>query len=579
MIFDLLHVRIRTKLLGLVLLPVVGGGLLSGLVVAEQTRLLERLQNLRAASSLSASVGNLVHALQAESADTALLLGSRGARFQDEVRKAREVTDRERAALDRAFAEAEARFPGLVPVQGLDGGRLKELRRRADRGGAPADLADRYAREVGALVHLQEGLMLPAAGTPLESRFKAFATLTRAKESAGAEAAALAGAAAQGTFEGGLPERLQVLQETQRVQGEAFQATAPAALGADLRRALAGPFAADLQRLRQQALADHPDVEPEAWTRTALAHLDALQGVQERMARGLLEEAASLEGGARTKGWLLAAGFGIFGLVVLLWTWRATMLITEPIQALAEAMARLKEGDLRIQLPVQSWDETGRMTEAFNAMSARLRELVHDLQVHAARVASGATGLSTSADQVGAATQQLARSSRVQRLASEEVSQAVAQLQTSVLQVRASLDAMVDGGRAAGEEVLDAGRRLRTLVVLFHDLLERSEPELQEVLREGEGQAASILQALSHVEEGLAAIEVVAGEIHRAAEHQSQVSGEVSRRMEASRTSTGEVQLAAAQLANTVPEVTLTTKDLVQVAQSLKTAATAFHAE
>ena len=114
MFFDLLHVRIRIKLLGLVLLPVVGGGLLSGLVVAEQTRLLERMQRLRAASSLSVSVGNVVHALQAESAGTALYLGSEGT-LQAAMAKGRDAVDREQVALDAALSEAGPGFKGGLP--------------------------------------------------------------------------------------------------------------------------------------------------------------------------------------------------------------------------------------------------------------------------------------------------------------------------------------------------------------------------------------------------------------------------------------------------------------------------------
>jgi methyl-accepting chemotaxis protein len=71
----------------------------------------------------------------------------------------------------------------------------------------------------------------------------------------------------------------------------------------------------------------------------------------------------------------------------------------------------------------------------------------------------------------------------------------------------------------------------------------------------------------------------VGGEIHKAAEAQSSVSSEVSRRMQASQVATGEVQLAAAQLANTAPELAITTRDLVSVAQSLKSSAAAFRVE
>ncbi|HEX4845231.1 MAG TPA: methyl-accepting chemotaxis protein, partial [Geothrix sp.] len=433
MFFDLLHVRIRIKLLGLVLLPVVGGALLSGLVVAEQTRLLKRMQRVRSASSLSVSVGNMVHALQAESSGTALFLGS-GGTLPSAMVAGRDGADRERVALNAALSETGPEFRTLFPAQVKDGSRLKDLRRRADRHAASLELIDDYVREVDALLRVQNQLMLPVAGTPLEGRFQAFATLIRAKESAGLEGAILAHVFSRGTLDVATQERFLSLRDAQKAQGEAFLSSAPEAARDDYRRALAGPFSADLQRMRDLVQAGQVIQDPEVWARLASAELLALKGVQDRMSQGLLTDAQGLERSARTKGWFLAAGFSVFGLVVLLWTWRATVLITEPIHALADGMARMQEGDLSIQLPVHSYDETGRMTGTFNAMSAHLRELVRALQGHAARVTSGAGRLSTSAEQVSGATQQLAKSSRVQREASEEVVFAVTQLQATVVQ-------------------------------------------------------------------------------------------------------------------------------------------------
>jgi methyl-accepting chemotaxis protein len=467
----------------------------------------------------------------------------------------------------------------LLPAQIREGSRLKELRRRADRQGGTQELIDGYSREVDALLQAQNRLMLPAAGTPLESRFQAFATLMRAKESAGLEGAILSNAFSRGSFDSGVQERYQALVEAQKFQGEAFLATAPDGLKEDYRRAVAGAYAAELQGLRALGLAGRLDQDPEAWAKVAAAQLAAIKGVEDRMSLGLLNDARALERGARTRSWMLAGGCSMFGLAVLIWTWRATVLITKPIHALADGMAHLKDGDLRIQLPVHSFDETGRMTQAFNAMSARLRELARALQGHAASVASGATGLSTSAEQVSGATQQLARSSRTQREASEEVAGSVRQLQTTLVQVRASVDTMIEGGREASQQVRDTGRRAGQLMTLFDEVAQRCDAPTQSALRDGARHLEAIVQTMAQVDETLAAIEAVGGAIHTTAEEQASLSTEVNRRIRVSQAATGEVQLAAAQLANTAPEVVITAKDLVQVAQALKAAAAAFQVE
>ncbi len=628
MIFDLIHVRIRIKILGLVLLPIVGGGLLSGLQVAQQTRLLERLQRVRAASAVSGAVGDLAQALQAESDATALARGPKGAARQREVSLAREDTDRQVRFLESAVEGTDPGLRALLPRAVLDLGGLRQLRQRADRAGSQG-VIEGYHREVEGLLQLEERLLLPAAGTPLEGRLRAFASLLRAKESAGLEQALLSQAFSQGAFEVDQIERLGEAVEARKAQEAAFLAAAPETAQADYRAALAGSFAPDFARLEEAAHAGSLNQDLGTWSRVAEARLSALKGVQDRFGKGLLAEAEGLERGARTQRWLLVVGFGLFGLLVLAWTWRATVLITEPIHDLAEGMARMEAGDLRIQLPVHSFDETGRMTQAFNAMSARLRELARALQGHAGRLSGGATALSANAGQVSSATQQLAQSSRVQREASEEVASAVTQLQASVVQVRASLESLVEGGRTAGNQVRQTASRAQSVVAALEQVVQRTEQAVQSAqaiqslaqsgrqilegprepntalklhqisvqseraaaqvsglveasrsaLREGASQVEAMAAAMASVDAALSEIELVAGEIHQAAENQSQVSTEVSRRMEASLASAQAVQLAAAQLANTAPEVVLTSRELVGVADALRGASQAFQVE
>ena len=628
MIFDLIHVRIRIKLLGLVLLPVVGGGLLSGLQVAQQTRLLDRLQRVRAASAVSGAVGDLAQALQAESDTTALSRGPKGASRQGDVAPAREETDRQVRTLEAAVAGTDPGLKALLPRSALDLGALRQLRQRADRPGSTG-VIDGYHREVEGLLQLEERLLLPAAGTALEGQLRAFASLLRAKESAGLEQAIISQAFAQGAFEVDQTERLDEAAAARKAQESAFLAAAPAAAQADYQAAMAGSFVPEFAHLEEAARAGSLDQDLPGWSRVAEARLAALKGVQDRFGKSLREEAQDLERGARTRRWLLVGGFGLFGLLVLVWTWRATVLITEPLQELAEGMARMEGGDLRIQLPVHSCDETGRMTGAFNAMSARLRELVRGLQHHAGRLGGGAEALSAHAGQVSAATGQLAQSARVQREASEEVASAVTQLQASVLQVQASLEDMLAGGRDAGSRVRETARQAQAVVGALEEVVQRTGQAVQSIqaiqslaqsgrqilegprepdtalklhqislqsekaaaqvsglveasrsaLQAGAARVEAMVAAMATVDGALGEIELAAGEIHQAAESQAKVSTEVSRRMEASLAAAQAVQLAAAQLANTAPELVHTSRELVGVAEGLKASATAFQAE
>jgi hypothetical protein len=171
-------------------------------------------------------VGNLVHALQAESSGTALFIGSQG-QLQAPMSRGRGAVDQERLALDRLLSGTEPELKALFPAQVRDGVRVKELRRRTDQRGAGLEMLDRYAREVDALRRVQNQLMLPAAGTPLESRFQAFGTLIRAKESAGLEGALLSNVFSHGTMDVATRERFLALLDAQKAQGEAIPLPRP----------------------------------------------------------------------------------------------------------------------------------------------------------------------------------------------------------------------------------------------------------------------------------------------------------------------------------------------------------------
>jgi twitching motility protein PilJ len=68
----------------------------------------------------------------------------------------------------------------------------------------------------------------------------------------------------------------------------------------------------------------------------------------------------------------LSAVFLIIALTTLLLVWLAQA-ITRPVTQLAEAAARLSNGDLSVQVPVTSGDEIGRLTATFNQTVQKLR--------------------------------------------------------------------------------------------------------------------------------------------------------------------------------------------------------------
>jgi methyl-accepting chemotaxis protein len=285
-------------------------------------------------------------------------------------------------------------------------------------------------------------------------------------------------------------------------------------------------------------------------------------------------------------------------------------------------LTHLRQGDLSVRLPIDGQDETARMTEAFNITCAQLGQVVRRLKEAAHQVAGGAEGLTASADQVSHSTQQLARSAYVQRQATEQVASAMIQLSASVQQLEDTLGAargegqravdlaraaltlglearhLVEGIRDRSEKaaqasdlISDLGQRLTQALVNVpsegvHKALERTlqASDLAATLarqngaavEEGRARLEDLASALEGTLNALTAVDRLAHEIGLVAREQAAASQEVSQRMQETSKGTGDVQLAAAQLANTVLEVHLTSKSLAGVAQGLATTADAF---
>ena len=74
---------------------------------------------------------------------------------------------------------------------------------------------------------------------------------------------------------------------------------------------------------------------------------------------------------------LSAIGATLIGCIVALYFSRS---IVKPIRRLASATTRIARGDWETKLPIDSWDEVGRLTDSFNKMSASLIEKRRELE-------------------------------------------------------------------------------------------------------------------------------------------------------------------------------------------------------
>ncbi|MEO4046457.1 methyl-accepting chemotaxis protein [Pseudomonas sp. CAU 1711] len=143
-----------------------------------------------------------------------------------------------------------------------------------------------------------------------------------------------------------------------------------------------------------------------------------------------------------------------------------TRSISRPLNRAVSVANSLAEGDLGVQVVVDSQDETGRLLTSMQHMTERLRNVMADVR-------SAADSLSSASEQVSATSQSLSQAATEQAASVEETSASVEQMSASIAQNTDSAR-VTDGiaGKAANDAV-EGGRAVREMVQAMKQIADK----------------------------------------------------------------------------------------------------------
>ncbi|MDZ4253381.1 MAG: nitrate- and nitrite sensing domain-containing protein, partial [Sulfuritalea sp.] len=317
------------------------------------------------------AVSNLVHELQKERGLSAGFIGSKGAKFAEELKQQRSLTDARQDQLVKWLAAGSgAALPPMLRGSVDDGvaalGKLPDARRRVSglQFGGPESF-NFYTQTIDRLLGVLSQATKATDDAGISQQLFAYAMFINAKEQAGRERATVNGVlTADQPMNVSLFQRLQTLITAQDIYLDTFRSLAGAEGTQALEVLLATKPSQETLRMRgtviEQAFLGNFEIDPPLWFSTITAKIDAMKLMEDKLA-------AALQARVRQFGSIAQRGVVVSSVLALVLVLLAALffrLLTGMLRRLQEGVAisqRLAQGDLTAVVKADSKDEIGEL--------------------------------------------------------------------------------------------------------------------------------------------------------------------------------------------------------------------------
>jgi methyl-accepting chemotaxis protein len=226
--------------------------------------------------------------------------------------------------------------------------------------------------------------------------------------------------------------------------------------------------------------------------------------------------------------------------------------VTRPIQKAAQVADRLSQGDLTVEIHVQTQDETGQMLAAMKRMVSKIKEVVGEIRSAAEKVA-------TKSRQMNANSVKMTQGAQGQAAAAQEATSSMDQMVTNIKQ---SSDNALQTEKIAlksSEKATTSGNAVQETLTAMKAIAERI-GVIEKIANKTDLLALNAAIEAARAGEHGKGFAVVASEVRKLAEHSQAAAAEISK---LSKSSVNIAEDAGHMLTDLLPEIQKTA-ELVQ---------------
>ena len=394
------NLTIRTKLLLLLILPVLGLLYFSGHELFINYTTLQEMRKTEHLVGLSVRTGALVHELQKERGLSSGYINAKGEKFKDELSKQRQASDEQFKQLEAYLAvnpDAAAIVKPSLDAAGQQKNRLADIRSKVD--GLTIDGKDSFAFYSGINYSYLDVVAAVARNSRHPELMRdaiSYFAFSKVKEEMGKERATLNAVIAANAFNPETFQRTFGILSAQKSFMEGFKKFGSASAIASYDEKEKSEQFKKVEELRatvvNKGMEGNFGVAPEDWFKAITAKIDLMKTVEDGMAKEIMQQAGSS--------------------------------ISAPLDALVTMLKDIAqgEGDLTRRLEAGRKDEFGEVASWFNRFVDNIHSIISQASNTTVQVATASNQLQSTAEQIATAAEEVACQTATVATASEEMS-------------------------------------------------------------------------------------------------------------------------------------------------------------